>query len=347
MQTDKISIIVPIYNADEFLEKCLTSLIEQTYENIEIICVNDGSVDQSLEIMQKFASQDHRITVYSQQNQGIAGAHNTGLQHATGQYIMFCDADDSMQPNMCQIMLETLKSAEVDIVSCNTNVISDKETHYRKYLKNAYTGKYEICLPLIQKMNVLLCNKLFKKDLIDTYQITFPIGHEHDDDCFFMQYISVAKTVYFLEDALYNYWVHAGSMSEHYLTRNPQHLYDKYFALKVYYDFLKHHKLLTLCLELFAWFLLVEYAVMIKNMNKSEITKLRNMITQNFVFTNTTMIHDILQHRHNIRLGKITFLSRKIRTVPLPSNQLKWILISTWIGFRQTEKQLLFTPHKS
>ena len=89
-----ISIIVPVYNVEAYLPQCLDSLINQTYQDLEIICVNDGSTDGSLEILQKYQSKDKRIKVVSQKNQGLSGARNTGISQATGEWIMFVDSDD-------------------------------------------------------------------------------------------------------------------------------------------------------------------------------------------------------------------------------------------------------------
>ena len=90
----KISIIVPVYNTEKFLEKCLNSLIKQTLKDIEIICINDGSIDNSLQILRKFANKDKRIQIINQTNSGLSIARNAGINKATGEYIGFVDSDD-------------------------------------------------------------------------------------------------------------------------------------------------------------------------------------------------------------------------------------------------------------
>lgn len=332
ISTAKISIIVPIYNGEAYIEKCLTSLTAQTYQNIEIILINDGSTDNSLKLLKKFASKDNRIVIFSQKNQGISTAHAQGLKLATGRFVMFCDVDDWYDKDMCEKMLHTIEEQNVDLVVCNTNVISSYATHYTTYLKNAHTGKYAISLPLIQKTNVLLCNKIFKKDLIEKYHIKFPLKHEHDDDCFFMQYLSIAQNICFLDDQLYNYYVHSGSMSEHYQTRNIKHLYDKFYALKTYYAFLIRNKLLEKRRDFFAWFLFLEYSCMIKNMKKSEIIKLQQMMEETFCFSGNTFIKYIFKHHKKIVFGKIKILEQKVQTKVISKTQIEWYLLYEWCG---------------
>ena len=116
MEKVKISIIVPIYNAEQFLEKCLNSLINQTYQNLEIVCINDGSKDKSLSILKEYQKKDKRIIIIDQANQGVSEARNKGIKMATGEYICFCDADDSYKDNFIEVMYSTILKYKVDVV---------------------------------------------------------------------------------------------------------------------------------------------------------------------------------------------------------------------------------------
>lgn len=111
-----ISIIVPVFNIAEYLNKCLISLINQSYNRIEIICVNDGSSDNSLDILEKFSKRDSRIKIISQKNQGLSAARNTGISNAQGEYMVFVDGDDWADVNMCEIAYKTAKKTKADIV---------------------------------------------------------------------------------------------------------------------------------------------------------------------------------------------------------------------------------------
>lgn len=111
-----ISIIVPVYNTENFLSKCLESLINQTYKNIEIICVNDGSTDNSSQILESFLSKDSRITIINQDNRGISQSRNEALKNASGDYIMFVDSDDWIEEKTCEFVVKEIESHEYDVV---------------------------------------------------------------------------------------------------------------------------------------------------------------------------------------------------------------------------------------
>lgn len=111
-----ISIIVPVYNTENYLEKCLYSLVNQTYKNIEIIIIDDGSPDNSMNIIQKFVLADNRVKVISQKNQGLSGARNTGMNNANGDYIMFIDSDDWIEIDTCEKAINASEKYNADVV---------------------------------------------------------------------------------------------------------------------------------------------------------------------------------------------------------------------------------------
>lgn len=111
-----ISIIVPVYNTENYLEKCLYSLVNQTYKNIEIIIIDDGSPDNSMNIIQKFVLADNRVKVISQKNQGLSGARNTGMNNANGDYIMFIDSDDWIETDTCEKAINASEKYNADVV---------------------------------------------------------------------------------------------------------------------------------------------------------------------------------------------------------------------------------------
>lgn len=115
-QDFKISIIVPVYNVQEYISQCLESLIHQTYHNTEIILINDGSKDNTSSILQDYSIKDNRIIVINQENQGVSASRNEGLKRASGDYIMFCDSDDWYELNACEIALKTIIENNADIV---------------------------------------------------------------------------------------------------------------------------------------------------------------------------------------------------------------------------------------
>ncbi|MBP5615770.1 MAG: glycosyltransferase family 2 protein [Alphaproteobacteria bacterium] len=115
-QSIKISVIMPVYNVEKYLERCLSSICHQTYQNIEIICIDDGSTDKSLEILKQFQDRDERIKIISQQNGGVSKARNKGLSEATGSYIYFMDSDDALHPQTFEICLHFALKHQAELV---------------------------------------------------------------------------------------------------------------------------------------------------------------------------------------------------------------------------------------
>ena len=242
-----ISIIIPIYNSEKYLPKCLDALAKQTFKDIEILCIDDGSKDKSLRILNQYASQDSRIKVLTQANSGPAAARNLGVKSATGSYLMFCDSDDWYEPDMCEKMYQTIISQNVDVVVCGCNII-DEEKNIRlqedlSYYQLKYEGKQNITTDVFWNTNVLLWNKIFKTDIVKHHKISFPTGYEHDDDCFYWQYMIVSKTAYFLPDKLYNYLRRNNSIMGKVYNKTNKSIYDMLYVLKYFYEFLQDNNL--------------------------------------------------------------------------------------------------------
>ena len=153
--SDKVSVIVPVYNAERGIEACLNSLLAQSYANLEILIVNDGSVDESERIIRKFARQDPRIKLFCTENQGVSAARNIALENVTGEWIAFCDSDDIVPKNAYKRMLQAARRTNAEIVVGSLKVQKPRESfcfRYRKkqvYFSLFYNGPS-------------LCNRLFK-----------------------------------------------------------------------------------------------------------------------------------------------------------------------------------------
>lgn len=166
----EISIIIPIYNVQDYLERCLESVKNQTLQNWEAICINDGSTDNSLQILQQFAEQDKRFNVISQKNCGLSPTRNTGLNLATGKYIMYLDSDDFIHPQCMELALKAITDTGSDI--CQFNFISVKAdekisfNHYGTLPKIEKTS--EMLLKTISnkvKKSVVVWDKIYKADI--------------------------------------------------------------------------------------------------------------------------------------------------------------------------------------
>lgn len=112
---EKVSVIIPIYNAEKRIEKCLDSILNQKYDNIEIICVNDGSTDDTTRILEVYSNNDSRIIVINKENEGVSKARNTGIENATGKYIVFIDADDTIEADMIKRLVEEITEKKIRI----------------------------------------------------------------------------------------------------------------------------------------------------------------------------------------------------------------------------------------
>ena len=138
MNNSLISIIIPVYNAEKYVAKCAISLMKQTHKNVEIIFVDDCSSDASCKIIQKFAEKDSRVKLYTTGTNGGPGkARNIGLENAHGEYIMFCDNDDTYNSRMCELMLKAMIENNADLVTCGVNVINAKTDRAREYYINS------------------------------------------------------------------------------------------------------------------------------------------------------------------------------------------------------------------
>lgn len=188
---EKISVIIPCYNAEKYLAKCLDSVVNQTYKNLEIICVNDGSTDNTLKILENYASKDDRMVIINQNNSGLSGARNSGIKKVTGKYTIFVDSDDWIGLDTCKIALSKCCENNVDLViwnyvkeygnkSINKRIFQDKEIYFNgkdceNILHRRIFGLYgeELKNPENADSLVTVWGKLYKSALIIDNQIEF------------------------------------------------------------------------------------------------------------------------------------------------------------------------------
>lgn len=189
----QVSVIIPIYNVEECLPQCLDSVINQTYRNLEIICVNDCSPDNSAEILQQYALKDARIKIINREkNGGLSAARNTGFDNASGEYIYFIDSDDWIDEDYLEKMVNAIEKANTDIV-LNTNIIRAEENtaipfEWKRYSKQLPEGEYLSTETAINCSQVMIWAHLYKKSFLDEYNLRFPEGYIQEDEYF--QHIS-------------------------------------------------------------------------------------------------------------------------------------------------------------
>jgi len=209
MSTPKISVIVPVWNTEEYLAKCLDSLIDQTFDGIEIICVDDGSTDGSLSILNDYAAKDSRIVVVHQANGGLSAARNTGMANASAEYIMFCDGDDYYEPSMCETMLEAMENQQVDIAICGIDITyyanQELKSSDDDYYGLKFYGKRRINDDIVLNTNVSADNKIFRKAILQEYGLTFLVGMRYEDAYFFFAYLMASHSIFYVNEKLYHY----------------------------------------------------------------------------------------------------------------------------------------------
>ena len=235
MEQPKISIIIPVYNSEKYLKTCLESVCSQTYPDIEIICVNDGSTDNSLDIINSYAKKDDRIVVITQKNSGVSCSRNVGLKNATGEWISFVDSDDYVSCGMCQGLICALDSSDFDIYMFNgvlmpeifpsEGVVLQKffyDTNWHIKESNLYNFK-DCKNPFYG--NLSASNKIYKKSFLSSNGIKFKEKITFEDQLFTINAMICAKDIYIDNRILYYYVQHKTS-TMHILKSNAFDIFE-------------------------------------------------------------------------------------------------------------------------
>lgn len=205
---DLISVIVPVYKVEKYIHRCIDSILNQTYKNLEIILVEDGSPDNCGKICDEYAKKDKRVKVIHKENGGVSSARNVGLDNATGKYLTFIDADDYVNEYYCQILLETLIEKNVDCVVCGYNRIYNPENKLEKITaKRSYEIEGEEIIETIlsaQSGLGFVTMKLWKRDKIKNVRFNEEIVVA-EDALFTLQASKYIKNMYIINKDIYNY----------------------------------------------------------------------------------------------------------------------------------------------
>lgn len=204
-----ISIIVPIYNAEKYLNKCIDSLINQTKKELEFILVNDGSTDKTEEIIKSY--KDSRIKYFKNKNQGIGKTRNFGIEKATGKYIMFLDSDDYLKNNACEILYKNTEKAKADLAICDFYKIYDSGAEEKIKLLSFKPTTLRKTPSLVNEINLAPWNKLYKKKLITKNKIKFVENLKYEDAPFVIEAFSKAEKIIKVDEYLNYYLIHGNS----------------------------------------------------------------------------------------------------------------------------------------
>ena len=220
IDSPEISVIVPIYRVERFLPQCIDSILKQTFQDIEVILVDDGSDDGCPAICDAAAERDARVRVIHQKNQGLSVARNTGIRAAQGGYIAFADSDDYMEPNMLEMMLGRMKKDGSELAVCNYHRVDEQGRELSQYVRESPISEDEVITDqskAVEKLciegfwhYIIASNKLYARRLFD--DIRFPEGRRNEDIYVAYQVLWKAKGVSILKDLLFVYRLREGSI---------------------------------------------------------------------------------------------------------------------------------------
>ena len=215
----KISVVVPIYKVEEYLDRCVESLVAQTHKNLEIILVDDGSPDKCPAICDEWAKKDERIKVVHKQNGGLSDARNAGIDVATGEYIAFLDSDDCVHSEMYQTLLNVLTVTDADMAVCGrenfTKEVPVQNPVLTKEIKVRELDKEGFLTELLSSNNVLLViasNKLFKRKVFET--LRFDVGKIHEDEFLAHKLLDFVDKTAVIDEKMYFYCIREGSITQ-------------------------------------------------------------------------------------------------------------------------------------
>ena len=231
----KISVIVPVYNVEKYIDKCLKSLTLQTLQGIEIIIVNDGSLDRSIDIIEKYVKENPtKIKYYEKKNGGLSTARNYGLEYATGEYIAFLDSDDYVEINMYEEMYNLAKKENADMVECD--FIWEWEYGKKVYDKRR---EYKTKEDMMKKPRVVAWNKIYKREILNKNKIRFPEGLIYEDMEFFYKLLPYLNKISYIN----KYFVHYIQRKDSISNKETKKIEDIFKILDNIFDYYKEQNL--------------------------------------------------------------------------------------------------------
>ena len=225
MTDPKVTIVMPVYNAEKYLGQALDSILHQTYKNLEIVCVDDGSTDSSLRILEAYKNKDSRIQILTQKNQYAGVARNNGMDHATGDYIMFLDADDVFAKTMVAYLVRMAKKFEPDIIVYGYNRFVDRVDRKRP-VRNFYKNNF-LCSPkdirktIFQSARSLPWNKFIKIDYLKNTGVRYDTTRVNNDIFFNMIIVTEVSKMLFCPKRFVNYRINNAGSLQGGLNKNP------------------------------------------------------------------------------------------------------------------------------
>ena len=213
---DLLSVIIPVYNVEKYLVRCLESVRKQTYTNLEIILVDDGSKDTSGTICDKYAKLDSRIKVVHQKNRGLSGARNRGMEEVTGAFVAFLDSDDWLEPDIYRKLIEIMQEKQLDIAACS---VSETDGVHQKHIcpGSTYADKLLVDDEVFEAyfhglLYVAVWNKVYRRNIVEG--IISPEPYQNEDNYVSGRYLFRAKRMMILSEVGHNYWINPAGITK-------------------------------------------------------------------------------------------------------------------------------------
>lgn len=242
MDNIKVSVVIPAYNVEKYLRQCLDSVINQTLKEIEIICINDGSTDGSLEILQEYEKKDSRIRLINKENEGISAARNQGMELAQGEYISFIDSDDWIDENYLEALYTAAKKYDSDIACSSIIRVTGKRKRKKIiYKQEEYTTDRDKKNELTNApISSYVWNKIYRRKPLLSSGVKFPVGRVYEDVIWCIKAIYYLKGVVTVPDAVYYYRKNPTSIMS---SKTVQNAKDYAVSEKEMLEFAKEHNL--------------------------------------------------------------------------------------------------------
>ena len=238
MENPRISVIVPIYNVEQYLHRCVDSILNQTYTHLEIILVDDGSPDNCGKICDEYAEKDSRIVVVHRENGGLSAARNSGIDICKGEYIGFVDSDDCIHPQMYELLLQDIQQNNTLLSFCHPNMCHNQEVNKVKIINHTecHEKSYILEKCLVENIWWSACTKLYHKSLFN--ETRFPEGWNNEDYPFIMRIYDKCDKITVNYNKLYNYCLRPGSIARSSFNIRK---FDQIYTGKDVFDYMKLH----------------------------------------------------------------------------------------------------------
>ena len=294
----KVSVIVPVYNVEKYLKDCLDSVVNQTLEDIEIICVNDGSTDNSLAILEDYAEKDSRIKIITQENKGLGGARNTGLYHANGEYISFIDSDDWIEPNTFEELYNMSKDFDLDMLMFQMKVFNIEtgefvEDQYNNIdvIDDSLVGavfNYKDVFDVLFKIPHSSVNKLYKHSFLNKCNFKFLEGVYYEDLASFFPLFFNAERVSILKKHFYIYRIRSNSIT----TSGDEGSFVMFDILKDFQSLLKDKNIYKDCMQEALMFTVINLKFVYLRLNELYKDKFLQLMKDNYNLLDLNKVDD-------------------------------------------------------